>query len=224
MLTNHRLACTHVEPRLKQRTHEARCMSRKKPGRPRKEGARYANGRLKQTSTPPAELQRTLHAAREIARDQRWGSVLGYLHLDKRLDGLGVARGTARAQAGHQYAALVGQVAALMGVPKRRAASPSYVRAYRAVEEAEADVESLQPRGDRSDDEIADIRRRLGLIRAKVEALDPGPGRIPRALRILDAVTVDEYMPAHEEMSILIAALDVLALHYGYIVEERKRA
>src|SRR4051794_37895185 len=96
-----------------------------KKGRTRKDGPRYASGRLKPepVGTPPAAVRRIVAMAESRALDATLASQLGWLRLHK-------AIGDKQFAAGAHFATVVGQYERLMGLPRRTARAPSYERGY----------------------------------------------------------------------------------------------
>lgn len=180
-----------------------------KSGPKRKAGERFPGGKLKPTdrdsSGPPGALVRRLFdLAKADAADPRLATAIGWLRLHDILSD----RQFAAAEA---YARLRGQYEAIMQVPRRTAASPSYGDGVR--------------RGSKflSERQVRRIRENHDAMLASLEDWWPEgtivDGKMPRQAAVqsqalLDRVCIDDQHPMATELKAFCRALDRLVKHF----------
>lgn len=163
--------------------------------RPKKENAeRFPSGRIKppekQPGTPPALMRRAFELGLRKAADPILGTVLGWHKMAGVLTDLHVC-------AGKKYAETQGRYDAVMGLPRRSAASPAYGSGF-------SSGSGRQP----EDRLIEDAKKRYAKMREAVQ------GCGPKTIAIMDRTCVEDQHPTAWELTDLISGLNACVKHF----------
>lgn len=191
-------------------------MGKKKSGPKKRDGERYACGKLKPTGDPiqPAVWQRIRAAATRDAGDPRLASEIGRLSFFRELT-------NAQAAAAFRIGAIYGTFERLKGSPRRAIASPSYERGFDGDSGVAEELMAADVLADRN--QRVDAAEKIWRGLQTEIAILPLYGRgVNAPRRLLELLCVDDRAVPGTDLDLVRAWLDDLAMVFGISTSKRK--